>query len=174
MGRWGRNGCCSDAQIFNDCQLKQSLVDGTVGFPDADLLPGDDRDMPYFIVAVDAFALRPWLMKPFSCRNLNNQQHIFNYRLSRARRVVESVFRILANCFRCLLTTMAKEPQTVTSVVFVCVTLHNIIRTHYWGDHQILADDILKATIAGKRQKEYLMHYPNNPVGEVPRQNDMI
>ena len=46
-------------------------MDETIGFPDTDPQPGDDRDMPYFIVADDAFALRTWLMKPFSGRNLN-------------------------------------------------------------------------------------------------------
>ena len=66
----GSNGRCSDAQSFNDCQLKHSVLDGTIGFPDADTLPGEDRDMSYFIVPDDAFALRIWLMKPFSGRNL--------------------------------------------------------------------------------------------------------
>ena len=137
------NGCCSDPQIFNGCQLMQNIMDGTIGFPDADLLPGDDRDMPYLIVADDAFALRTWLMKPISGRKLNDQHCIFSYRLSRARRVVENAFRILANHFRCLLmlTTMAKEPHSVTSVVLACVTLQNIIRTCYRADHQGLADE---------------------------------
>ena len=115
-------------------------MDGTIDFPDTDLLPGDDRNMPYFIVADDAFAWRTWLMKPFSGRN-NAQQCIFNYRLSRGRRVVEKVFWILANRFRCLLTTMAQEPHSVTTVVLACVTLHNIIRTHYWAGHKGLADE---------------------------------
>ena len=102
---------------------------GSNGFPDGDLLPDDDRDMPYFIVADDAFALRTWLMTPFSGRNLNDQQRIFNYRLSRAMQVVENVFRILANHFRCLLTAMVQEPHNVTLVVLVSMTLHKIIRT---------------------------------------------
>ena len=50
------NECCSDAQIFNECQLRQSIMDGTMDIPDADLLPGDDKGMPYFIVPDDAFA----------------------------------------------------------------------------------------------------------------------
>ena len=54
-------------------------MDGTIGFPDADPLPGNDRGMPYFKMADDAFALRTWLMKPFSGRNLYDQQCIFNY-----------------------------------------------------------------------------------------------
>ena len=99
--------------------LKHNFLDGTIGFPNADPLPGDNRDMSYFIVAYDAFALRTWLMKPFSGRNLNDQEPIFNYRLSRARHVVENAFSILANRFKCLLTTMAQEPHNVTSVVLV-------------------------------------------------------
>ena len=102
-------------------------------------LSGDDRDMAYFIVVDDPFALRTCLKKPFSGRSLNDQQRIFNYRLSRARRVVENVFSILANRFRCLLTTIAQEPHML--VVLASVTLHNVIRTHYRADHQGLADE---------------------------------
>ena len=58
-------GSCSDVQIFNECHLKQNLVDETIEFEDADPLPGDGRDMPYFIVADNALGLRTWLIKPF-------------------------------------------------------------------------------------------------------------
>ena len=80
-------------------------------------------------------------MMPFSGKDLNDQQCIFNNRLSIARWVVESTFHILANRFRCLLTTMAQGPHNVMLVVLACVTLHNIIRTRYWADHQGLADE---------------------------------
>ena len=133
---WGATGAVLVSRSSTSAMLKQSVLDGTIGFLDADPLPRDDRDMPYFIVADDAFALRTWLMKPFSGRNLNDQLWIFNYRLSRVRRVVGNAFGILANCFRCLLITMAQEPHNVTWVVLACVTLHNIIRTRYRGNHQ--------------------------------------
>ena len=35
--RWvdaGTDGSCSDAQIFNACQLKRRIEDGRIGFPD--------------------------------------------------------------------------------------------------------------------------------------------
>ena len=135
----GSNGCCSEAQIFNEC--RPSVMGGTMGFPNADPLPDDTRGMPYFIVADDTFALKTLLMKPFSGRNLNDQHlGIFNYRLSIARLVV-NVFGILVNCFKCLLTTMAKEPHNAMLVVLTCVTLHNIIRKGYWADHQGLTDE---------------------------------
>ena len=39
----GSNGSCSDVQIFSQCQLKDSIIAGTIRFPDADKLTGDDR-----------------------------------------------------------------------------------------------------------------------------------
>ena len=78
-------------------------------------------------------------MKPFSGRTLKNKEHIFNYKQSRGRLVVENAFGILANLFRCLLTTMVQEPHNVISIVLACVTLHNIILICYRDDHQGLA-----------------------------------
>ena len=48
------SGSSSDAQIFNDC-LSSGNVDGTLDIPDAEPLPGDDCDMPYFHIGDDAF-----------------------------------------------------------------------------------------------------------------------
>ena len=54
--------------------------------------------------------------------------------------MAENEFGILANRFRCILTTMKLEPHTVMPVILTCVTLHHIIRTLYRVDHQGLAD----------------------------------
>ena len=66
----GTNGSSSDAHIFNDCYLRSGIVYGTLDIPDAELLPGDDRDMSYFLIGDDAFSLRIWLIKPFSAKGL--------------------------------------------------------------------------------------------------------
>ena len=38
----GRNGSFSDTQVFNNCYMKENIVDGTIRFPNIDQLPGDD------------------------------------------------------------------------------------------------------------------------------------
>ena len=49
-------------------------------------------------------------MKPFSKRNLTEEQRVFNYRLFRARRVSENAFGIMAVRFLCILHNDVLEP----------------------------------------------------------------
>ena len=90
----GGTGSASDAQIYNDSELKECVEDDTLGFLNPEPLPFDNEDMPYFFVGDDAFALKPTMMKPYSLRGQTDDQRIFNYRLSRTRRVVENAFGI--------------------------------------------------------------------------------
>ncbi len=115
----GQTGSSSYAQIFNQCELKEVTEDRTIGFPPEDPLPKDDRMMPYFILGDDAFALKTWLMKPFSQRNMTDEQRIFNYWLSRDQRIVENSFGILANRFqyitRCLINQSITDQKWTQS-----------------------------------------------------------
>ena len=127
----GVNGAISDCSDFNQSRLKTALENDNLGFPEPDPLPADDCDILYFLIRDDAFPLRKWLMKPFSHHNLEHEEHIFNYLLSRARRIVENAFRILTSRFQCLLTTLRQEPQTVGSIVLAYCCLHNLMRMRY-------------------------------------------
>jgi len=181
----GANGAASDCGVFNESPLRAAIEDGTIGFPLPQPLPNDDRPMPFFLIGDDAFPLKEWMMKPFSHRGMDDGERIFNYRLSRARRVVENAFGILAHRWRCLLTTMQQHPQTVTSIVCACLCLHNIMRQRYprlqnadvdheEHDHNIIPgawrtdavlDDIQtvrggnRGTRLAKQQRVYLKHY---------------
>ena len=195
----GANGSTSDATFYNQCELKQPLDAGTLGLPPAEPLPHDDRDIPYFIIGDDAFALKSTMMKPFGLRHLTDEERIFNYRLSRARRVVENAFGILANRFQCLLSTLMLQPQNVQSLVLACVCLHNMMRIRYpglqnaaldredpdhqvvpgaWRDERVLEEvrNVRAPSQAAREAKEvrvYLKHYYNN-IGAVPWQREMI
>ena len=197
----GAPGSCSDAQLYNNSLLKEMLDDGELNLPPADRLPGDDADTAYFFLGDDAFGLRPTMMKPYAQRHLTRQQRLFNYRLSRGRRVVENAFGILANRFGCLLTTMFQRPQHVQTIVLACVVLHNLMRTRYPGiqnalvdreddDHNMVEgawrrgnefDDVggpaparNRDTFLGKQQRDRLAAYWSSPVGAVAWQDRMV
>eukprot|EP00057_Strongylocentrotus_purpuratus_P028550 XP_011683024.1 PREDICTED: putative nuclease HARBI1 [Strongylocentrotus purpuratus] len=127
----GSQGSDSDCGIFNRSGLLRSLITGTIGFPPPEPLPNDDRDSGFFLLGDNAFPLREFMLKPFSKRYLNREEMVCNYRLSRARRVVENLFGIMAKRFRCLLTTLDVEPERAMTISNACITLHNLLRARY-------------------------------------------
>ncbi|XP_071509325.1 uncharacterized protein [Diadema antillarum] len=121
----GANGSCSDAGLFMETSLRRALDQGKAGIPEPEPLPKDDTPLPYTFVGDDAFPLKSWLMKPYALREMTHKERIFNYRLSRARRIAENAFGILANKFRCFHRPMEQKPETVVQIVLAACTLHN-------------------------------------------------
>ena len=156
----GANGSTSDCAVFNVCDLKEGIENGSLHVPEADSLPKSDMKFPYFLVGDDAFPLKDWLLKPFSARQLTEEERIYNYRISRARRIVENGFGILANRFRCLLGTLQIKPDNVSSVVLACVCLHNVMRDRYPTlQNRDLDKELEDGTyIPGAWRTEALMH----------------
>ncbi|KAF6027622.1 hypothetical protein EB796_014074 [Bugula neritina] len=68
-------------------------------------------------------------MRPYPGRSINTQEKkVFNYRLSRARRVVENAFGIMSQRWRILVKMMcASQAKAVKVVQGLCV-LHNFLR----------------------------------------------
>lgn len=54
---------------------------------------------------------------------------IYNYRLSRARRVVENAFGILASRFQIYRAPFNLHPDKVETLVLATISLHNYLRT---------------------------------------------
>ena len=69
------------------------------------------------------------MMKPYGEKNLSEEHRIFNYRLSRARRLSENVFGILSSRFRVFLTTLCVNPEGAIKIVLASLALHNYLRS---------------------------------------------
>jgi len=100
-----------------------------LSIPPSAAIPGTCTDLPMVFVADEAYPLRPYLMKPFSSRGLSISERIYNYRLSRARRIVENAFGMLANRFRIFHHPMQMDVDNVTVVVMCTCVLHNMLRS---------------------------------------------
>lgn len=72
-------------------------------------------------------------MKPYSMFVLNNERRMFNYRLSKARRIVENFFGILISRLTILENPINLEPTKMNAIVFTCFYLHNYLRRHSSG-----------------------------------------
>ena len=124
----GANGRVSDGGVWANCSLNRVFQNETANIPDPRALPNSNQVLPFVLIGDDAFPLRKNLMKPFPHRQQNNEQRVFSYRLSRARRVVENAFGIMANRFGILRTTINLEPKKVEKIIFAIITLHNLLR----------------------------------------------
>ena len=141
----GTAGSCSDAQIFNSCHLKRKIDDGRIGFPDPAPITQAGRDVPYFILADYVFALKTWLMKPYSRRMLTREDpRISTTEYQGAGELLRMLLASWFHDYRVMMITIELPPETVRDVVLTCVVLHNILRSQYQGQHggqQLGGDD---------------------------------
>ena len=121
----GKNGRNSDGGVIDQTEFARRLKNGTLNLPSREQTV---EGMSFVFIADEAFALGEHLMKPYPQRNLTPDQRIYNYRLSRARRVVENAFGIMANRFRIFLTSINLALYKVDNVVLCCCILHNFLR----------------------------------------------
>ena len=85
------------------------------------------RPIPYVVVGDEAFPLQQHVMRPYPGKQCIIDESAYNYRHSRARRIVECAFGILATRWRVFYTRMAIYPENVTCVVQGAIILHNML-----------------------------------------------
>lgn len=125
----GSPGRMSDGGVFQNCKLSQHMETGTINFPPDDVITNTGKVLPYVIVGDNAFPLKDNIMVPYpGTHNKGSLKRIYNYRLSRARRVIENVFGIMATVFRVFRTPIMLNPEKANIIVKTCVLLHNFLR----------------------------------------------
>lgn len=92
----GAHGHEGDSTVFKECPFGKKLYAEQLDLPAPICLPNtNENPQPFVIVGDEAFGLHKNLLRPFlPGRGIDQKKRIFNYRLSRARRYVESAFGI--------------------------------------------------------------------------------
>lgn len=121
----GCQGRINDGGVFRNSSLFEELDRKLLNLPPNNPLPLQEKPLSYVFVADDAFSLTVNMMKPYpGVYDKGTKQRVFNYRLSRSRRVVENVFGIMSSVFRVLRKPILLSPEKTTNVVIACVLLH--------------------------------------------------
>nr|CAH7734312.1 unnamed protein product [Callosobruchus chinensis] len=132
---FGSNGRISDGGVLNNTKFYEKLKSGNLKIPKPEKLHHSGLTLPSVFVGYEAFSLGEHLLKPFPQRNLSKAKAIYNYRLSRARRIIENVFGILAARFRIFHTAINVNLETIEKIVMACYVLHIFLRSKCPNDY---------------------------------------
>lgn len=124
----GTNGRVDEGGVWNKCGLAKALEEGKMNFPLPCCLPGGNEQVPYVLIGDDAFALKPYLMKPYAQQSLVAEKRVYNYRHSRARRLSGNLFGILANRWRFMRNVLLLHQDVIEILVSAALVLHNFLR----------------------------------------------
>ncbi len=187
IGNYGR---CSDGGVFNNSTLGIALAESKLNIPPSKQVASSEFVLPFVIVADDAFALKPYIMKPFGFRNTTRAQRVFNYRLSRARRLVESAFGILSQRFLVFKKPIPLHPDKVETIVMSSCCLHNFLLRNSQAASEYMSCDAVplgnestgmralikqgsnRASVDATSIRNKFCDYFNSEVGSVSWQND--
>ncbi|XP_058618261.1 uncharacterized protein LOC131531494 isoform X1 [Onychostoma macrolepis] len=186
VGDFGRS---SDGGVYARSDLGRGMENNTLHVPPSTSLPGAAHlgDVPFVMVGDTAFPLKPFLMRPYPGANLTFKKRIFNYRLSRARMVVENAFGILSARWRIFLNRINLQPKHVDTLVMAACILHNFLLAP--SENQRLIDEAeqLRRHMAPVRHmggnrasteacnvREVFCTFFNSPQGNVPWQDRMV
>ena len=122
----GESGRSSDGGVFASSNIGVAMENQTLNLPVDNLIYGSRLKFPYNFVGDEAFPLKRYLMRPFPKEVLDETRRIFNYRLSRARRVIENT-GICASRFRVFRKPIIADVENVVAITKTVVALHNYL-----------------------------------------------
>ena len=190
IGQAGRN---SDSGIYNSSSLGKAIDQNLLDFPGMTTLPGYTEELfPHVFVADEGFALKPNMMRPYSrSKEFEASEFIFNYRLSRARRIIENTFGILATRFRIFRRPIIACVENAKNITKACLALHNfLMKTNFnkyfpnsrseiefedvRGMNSLLMQGSRNPTIVAKDVRDQFKEYFVSEAGSVPWQSDVL
>ena len=126
VGAYGRE---NDARIFSSSVFGQRLARDELHLPTA-----REGELEYVFVGDEAFQLQYRVLRPYpgsrpgGAEDDYHRRLVYNYRLCRARRIVENTFGILVSRWRILRQPIKAKIETVDAVVKATCVLHNYLR----------------------------------------------
>ncbi|XP_069622611.1 uncharacterized protein [Ranitomeya imitator] len=177
----------NDSQISTTSIMGQQLLVNPRAIPQPRVLLGSSGPpAPFVIVADEAFDMSNHVLRPFSCRGMDNRRRIYNCRLTKARKYVEYGFGLLFAKWQLLSSAIQLDEPNVTSVIQACVILHNFVRMNDTSLDQVMEvpesftlpnviqDHSARLKDSGLKVRNQYADYFMTPEGRVPWQDDDV
>ena len=124
VGQYGNN---NDAGILANSLLGQMLENNSLKFSSPAQLEGCNYNpLPYNFVGNEAFPLSEIMMRPYPGK-LEEPEKIYNYRLSRARRVIENAFGLLRTRWRIFSRPIKASVKSVENFALAAIALRKYL-----------------------------------------------
>lgn len=125
----GSMGRFSDGGILSDSLFGRKLYKNELDLPIDRPLDDNGPSVPYVFIGDQAFALRKNLLRPYPTPTTieNRAKRHFNYRLCRARNVVENAFGILSSRWRAYRRPFECKLELVDKIIQATCILHNYL-----------------------------------------------
>lgn len=181
----GSYGAASDSRVFLNSNMAKRLEENLLKIPSGRRLPNDEsgKRMPFCIVADEAFGLSRHILRPYAKKSLTILKRIYNYRHTRARRMVECTFGILCNKWRILHRAFDVNIEFADNIVKACCILHNYVRkndgiqfldTAYECPLENISNSLESRTMSAANVRTYFATYFTSPQGSISCQYDKI
>ena len=124
IGSYGSN---NDSGVFRNSKMGEQFFENKGHLAEADSLERGfpSEKFPYYLVGDESFS---WLLRPYPGQGIPKEQVIFNYRLSRARKVTVNVFGTLSARWRIFMRPIQSSVVSTQMIVRAAVVLHKFLR----------------------------------------------
>ena len=118
----------NDTGVWSSSDLREKLKDDCLNIPAPTPLPLGYISILYMFLGDDALALKSYVIKPYPQTNLTPEKRVYNYHYSRARRISENLFGIVANKWRILQQPLNLSPEKARTITTCSLVLHNFLQ----------------------------------------------
>jgi len=136
----GDSGRHSDGGVLANSAFGKALLHNKLPLPPANTIADSVYTLPYCFVSDAAFPLKNNMLRPYPGTNLPEDEAVFNYRLSRARRVIENAFGILVSRWRIFKKPIIAKVEKVILITQTACCLHNYLQKQPSETRTNLAD----------------------------------
>ena len=167
----GDSGRHSDGGVLANSAFGKALLHNQLPLPPSELVNNSDYELPYCFVGDAAFPLKSNMMRPYPGKNLPEDKAVFNYRLSRARRVIENTFGILVARWRIFKRPIIAKVEKAILITQTACCLHNYLQRQQAEMRSNLADREVNGEIIEGSWRSEMPGTNLQPIGQIASNN---